>query len=208
MTRISLAILSLGLGLGLVVNTAAVAEPAIGAPAPDFSLPDSDGNTRTLSEFAGRTVILEWTNYDCPFVRKHYDSGNMQQQQTQAVADGAVWLVVNSSSPGKQGHVDAEGARADIAKDGFASSAYLLDPEGTVGMAYGAMTTPHMYIIDGDGILQYKGGIDSIRSADQADIAKAKQYVPAALAELAAGQPVSDSNTRPYGCSVKYPGVD
>ena len=132
----------------------------------------------------------------------------MQSQQKQAVADGAAWLVINSSAPGKQGHVDAEGARADMARDGFASTAYLLDPDGTVGMAYGARTTPHMYIIDGDGILRYKGGIDSIRSADQADIARATQYVPAALAEMAAGQPVSESSTRPYGCSVKYPDVD
>lgn len=208
MTRITLATLSLGLALGLGMNTTVLAEAAIGAPAPAFTLPDSDGNQRSLSEFAGRTVILEWTNYDCPFVRKHYDSGNMQQQQKQAVQDGAAWLVINSSSPGKQGHVDGQGAREDMARDGFASTAYLLDPEGTVGMAYGAMTTPHMYIIDGDGILRYKGGIDSIRSADQADIAQAKQYVPAALAEMAAGEPVSDSNTRPYGCSVKYPGVD
>ncbi len=208
MNRIPLAFLSLGLGLGMALTTAAVAEPVIGAPAPFFSLPDTEGNTRTLAEFAGRTVVLEWTNYDCPFVRKHYDSGNMQRQQTQAVADGAAWLVINSSAPGKQGHVDAEGARADMAKDGFASTAYLLDPDGTAGMAYGAKTTPHMYIIDGDGILRYKGGIDAIRSADQADIAQAKQYVPAALAEMAAGQPVTDSNTRPYGCSVKYPGVD
>ena len=208
MNRIPLAFLSLGLGLGMALTTAAVAEPVIGAPAPFFSLPDTEGNTRTLAEFAGRTLVLEWTNYDCPFVRKHYDSGNMQRQQTQAVADGAAWLVINSSAPGKQGHVDAEGARADMAKDGFASTAYLLDPDGTAGMAYGAKTTPHMYIIDGDGILRYKGGIDAIRSADQADIAQAKQYVPAALAEMAAGQPVTDSNTRPYGCSVKYPGVD
>lgn len=206
MHRTCLAILSLGLGLAL--STPAHAEPVIGAPAPFFSLPDTDGKQRTLAEFAGRTVILEWTNYDCPFVRKHYDSGNMQSQQKQAVADGAAWLVINSSAPGKQGHVDAEGARADMARDGFASTAYLLDPDGTIGMAYGARTTPHMYIIDGDGILRYKGGIDSIRSADQADIARATQYVPAALAEMAAGQPVSESSTRPYGCSVKYPDVD
>jgi len=179
---------------------------AVGAPAPAFTLTDSDGNSRSLAEFKGKTVVLEWTNAECPFVKKHYGAKNMQSQQGKATADGVVWLTINSSAPGLQGHVDGAKANAIRKEVGAQQSAYLLDPTGTVGRAYGAKTTPHMYIIDGAGVLRYNGGIDSIPSADQADIAKATQYVPQALAELAAGKPVSVSTSKPYGCSVKYKG--
>ncbi len=182
----------------------ASAAAKVGQPAPAFKLVDSSGQTRSLADFAGKTVVLEWTNHECPFVKKHYGAGNMQAQQRDATADGVVWLTVNSSSPGKQGHLDGPDAEQVRAQARAVQTAYLLDPEGTTGRVYGAKTTPHMYIIDPDGVLRYAGGIDSIPSKDTADIAKATQYVPQALAELAAGNPVSVPVTRPYGCSVKY----
>jgi hypothetical protein len=175
----------------------------VGQPAPAFALVDSTGQKRSLADFAGKTIVLEWTNHECPFVKKHY-GGNMQAQQRDATANGVVWLSLNSSAPGKQGHVDGAAAERVRAKASAAQTAYLLDPDGTTGRAYGAMTTPHMYVIDPTGVLRYAGGIDSIPSADTADIAKATQYVPQALAELAAGKPVSVATTRPYGCAVKY----
>ena len=177
---------------------------AIGQPAPAFTLVDSAGQSRSLADFAGKTVVLEWTNAECPFVKKHYGSENMQAQQRDATADGVVWLTVNSSGPGQQGHVDGAGAEKVRAGARAAQTAYLLDPQGSTGRAYGAKTTPNMYVIDAQGVLRYSGAIDSIPSADTGDIPKATQYVPQALAELAAGKPVSVAVTRPYGCSVKY----
>ena len=202
---LALAAAMLGCGAGVDMDAIAAAATAkVGEPAPAIELVDSTGKTRSLSEFAGQTVVLEWTNHECPFVGKHYGAGNMQAQQRDATSEGVVWLTVNSSAPGKQGHVDgaeAEGIRREAKA---VQTAYLLDPEGTAGRAYGAKTTPHMYVIDPDGVLRYAGAIDSIPSADTGDIAGATQYVPQALAELAAGQPVSVTVTRPYGCSVKY----
>lgn len=194
---------------GAATATAAATTPAasaatVGQPAPAFQLVDSTGKTHSLADYKGKTVVLEWTNHECPFVKKHYGSGNMQAQQKQATADGVVWLTVNSSAPGKQGNVDGAAAEK-VRKDARAvQTAYLLDPTGATGRAYGAKTTPHMYIIDPQGVLRYAGGIDSIQSADASDIKKATQYVPQALAELSAGKPVSVAVTRPYGCSVKY----
>jgi peroxiredoxin len=190
--------------LALATPAALASDAKIGAPAPAFTLVDTQGETRTLAEFAGKTVVLEWTNHECPFVVKHYKGENMPRQQAGATGDGVVWLVVNSSASGQQGHVTAEQAEA-IQTDWNASHThYLFDTDGTVGRSYGAKTTPHMYIIDGDGVLRYNGAIDSIPSANIADIAKAEQYVEIALAELAAGQPVTRALTQPYGCSVKY----
>jgi len=192
-------------GAAALLGTTPEAEAAaVGQPAPHFALVDSTGQTRSLADFAGKTVVLEWTNHECPFVRKHYGSDNMQSQQRDAVADGVVWLSINSSAPGKQGHVDGAGAERIRADAKAAQTAYLLDPDGIAGRAYGAKTTPHMYVIDADGMLRYAGAIDSIASSDTADIAKATQYVPQALTELASGQPISAAVTRPYGCSVKY----
>lgn len=194
---------SLVLALGLLV-TGSLQAAQVGAAAPAFSLTDVDGKTHQLADYKGKTVVLEWTNAECPFVKKHYGAGNMQKQQRAATANGVVWLTVNSSAPGKQGHVDAAAAKTIIAEQGGAPSAYLLDAAGEVGRAYGAKTTPHMYVIDPNGRLRYNGAIDSIPSADQADIAEATQYVEQALADLAVGREVTTTTTQPYGCSVKY----
>ena len=181
-----------------------LAKVVVGQPAPAFSLTDSNGKTRTLDEFKGKTVVLEWTNAECPFVGKHYDSGNMQAQQREATKAGVVWLSINSGAPGKQGEIEGGDANELMQINKSAQTAYLLDPEGETGRAYGASVTPHMYVIDGQGIVRYMGGIDSILSADPTDIPKATQYVRQALAELAGGKPVSVPVSPPYGCSVKY----
>ena len=157
-----------------------------------------------LSDFHGKTVVLEWTNDGCPYVKKHYGSGNMQSLQKDAAAKGIVWLTVISSAPGKQGYVDGAGANGLTASRGAAPAAVLLDPEGAVGHLYDARTTPHMFIVDKDGTLVYMGGIDDKPATEAADIPGAKNYVRAALDEIAAGKPVAEAVTRPYGCSVKY----
>ncbi|MFG6443383.1 redoxin domain-containing protein [Roseateles sp. LKC17W] len=176
----------------------------VDAPAPAFTATTADGKTVNLADFKGKTVVLEWTNHDCPFVKKHYGSGNMQSQQKDAAAQGVVWLQVISSAPGQQGHVDGAAAKKLNTDRGAAPAATLLDPKGELGKLYGAQTTPHMYVIKGDGTLAYKGGIDSIASAKADDIAKAEPYVKLALADVAAGKKVEKASTRPYGCSVKY----
>lgn len=184
--------------------TSAGAALQVGEPAPDFTGTDTRGTSHTLSDFRGKTVVLEWTNHDCPYVRKHYNSGNMQQQQRDATGQGAVWLSIISSAPGKQGHVTPAQADALTAERNAAPSAVILDESGDIGRLYGAKTTPHMYIIDAEGSLVYMGGIDNIPSSNPEDIEKAVQYVPAALAQMAQGQAIASSVTRPYGCSVKY----
>ncbi len=176
----------------------------VDAPAPAFTATTADGKTVNLADFKGKTVVLEWTNHDCPFVKKHYGSGNMQAQQKDAAAQGVVWLQVISSAPGQQGHVDGATAKKLNADRGATPAATLLDPKGELGKLYGAQTTPHMYVIKGDGTLAYKGGIDSIGSAKVDDIAKAEPYVKDALAAVASGKKVEKASTRPYGCSVKY----
>jgi peroxiredoxin len=192
----------LSITLGLL--SSATMAMTVGEPAPGFTLTDSNGKSHSLADFKGKTVVLEWTNAECPFVKKHYGAKNMQAQQGQATGADVVWLTVNSGAPGKQGQVDGAGANALMAQQGFQSTAYLLDASGDTGRAYGAKTTPHMYVIDGEGVLRYNGAIDSIPSADPADIPQADQYVTLALADMAAGKPVSVSSSRPYGCSVKY----
>ena len=184
--------------------TTAGAALEIGEPAPGFTGIDTSGKSHALSDFRGKPVVLEWTNHDCPYVRKHYSSGNMQRQQQTATGQGVVWLSIISSAPGKQGHVTPAQADALTAERNAAPSAVILDEKGEIGRLYEAKTTPHMYIIDADGKLAYMGGIDSIASANPADIGKATQYVPAALAQVMNGEPVASSVTRPYGCSVKY----
>ena len=190
----------------VVLSAAGTAQAAadVGAAAPDFSLPDSNGASRSLSDFEGRYVVLEWTNDGCPFVRKHYGSGNMQSLQKEYTAKDVAWLSIISSAPGEQGHVSGAEANALTAERDAAPTAVLLDPSGDVGREYGAKTTPHMYIIDPKGTLIYAGGIDSIPSANPQDIEKATPYVKLALDEAMAGKPVSQAQTRPYGCSVKY----
>jgi peroxiredoxin len=187
-----------------VLAAPASAAPVVGKPAPNFKLRDVDGRVVTLSDYKGKTVILEWNNPECPFVRKHYDSGNMQKTQAVAAANGAVWLSINSSAPGKQGHMSAAQAKAVVAKEKARASAYLLDPRGAVGKGYGAKTTPHLYVINPAGTLVYAGGIDDKPTKDKDDIAGARNHVLAALAELKAGKAVSVATSRPYGCAVKY----
>ena len=191
--------------LAAVATTRAEA-PTVGSAAPDFALTDSSGKTHKLSEYKGKYVVLEWTNPGCPFVRKHYDAGNMQKLQAEYVKKGVVWLAVDSSAPGKEGYLEGESAKK--AKDGdyAAASALLLDPDGKTGHLYGATNTPHMYIVDPEGKLVYSGAIDSVASADKSDIAKATNYVRAALDEALTGKPITKTSSKAYGCSVKYKG--
>lgn len=176
----------------------------IGKAAPDFTLPDSHGENHSLSDYKGKIVVLEWLNHGCPFVRKHYDSGNMQALQKEYAEKGVIWFSIISSAPGKQGYLTPEQANETIKEKNAAPAALLLDPEGSVGKLYGAKTTPHMFIISKEGELVYNGGIDDIRSTDVEDIAKAKNYVKIALDELLAGKEVTVKTSQPYGCSVKY----
>lgn len=196
-------VLAAGAGVA-IFNQNAEAAVETGAQAPAFSVRDASGATRTLAEFAGRTVVLEWTNHGCPYVRKHYDSGNMQTLQQEATADGVVWLQVISSAPGEQGYLDGAGALARVNTDAAYPSATLLDPTGEMGHAYGARNTPHMFIINGEGRLVYQGAIDNRPSARPSTLEGANNYVRAALADLAAGRAVATPETTPYGCSVKY----
>jgi len=191
--------------LALALAGPVAAAPEIGQPAPDFSVVDTQGQVHSLSDFAGQTLILEWTNHDCPFVVKHYRPGNMQMQQRVAREEhDAVWLTIISSREGEQGHVSAEEADELTASRNAFPTAVLLDEDGTMGRAFDARVTPHMYIIDADGILVYMGGIDSNPSANSDDIPGATQYVMVALEEMAAGVPISNPVTRPYGCTIKY----
>jgi len=183
---------------------AAQAAPAVGQNAPDFSLKDAGGRTVRLSDFRGRHVVLEWTNPGCPYVRKHYDSGNMPATQKDAVDKGVVWLSINSTEKASYEYMEPAKVVAWQAERRARPSALLLDEEGSAGKAYGARTTPHMYIVDPQGRLIYAGGIDSIPSSDPADIKKAVNYVRQGLDEALAGKPLSAATTRPYGCSIKY----
>jgi len=176
----------------------------VGQPAPGFSLPDTHGVTQNLSDYRGKIVVLEWMNHECPYVRKHYESGNMQALQKEATAQDVVWLSIVSSAPGEQGHVSAAEANEIIAQTGAVATARLLDPEGATGRLYGAKTTPHMFIVDQGGVLVYAGAIDDSPSSNPKTIHNATNYVQVALADLAAGKPVAQAVTRPYGCSVKY----
>lgn len=190
----------------VVAVTKVYAEPVVNQPAPLFSAATADGTTLNLADLRGKTVILEWTNHECPFVKKHYESGNIQSLQKQAAEQGIVWLQVISSAPGKQGHVDAETAKKLNAERGATPANTVFDPEGSIGKLYAATNTPQLFIINPEGILLYKGGIDSIPSADKADIAKAENYISVALKELAAGKSITKASTKPYGCTVKYAG--
>lgn len=176
----------------------------VGKPAPDFTGIDSNGKQYSLSQFKGKTVVLEWTNHDCPYVKKHYNSGNMQKLQKDATANDIVWLSIISSRPGKQGHVSGKQANQLTQSRNASPTAVILDESSEIGLLYGAKTTPHMYIIDKTGQLVYMGGIDDNPSSNQGDIPTSKNYVTAALDAMAAGKSIENSITRPYGCSVKY----
>ncbi len=175
-----------------------------GADAPDFTLTDINGKTHALSDYRGKTVVLEWMNQGCPFVVKHYDSGNMPALQKEALADGVVWLVINSGRKGAQGDLEPNEVLEWQEDKGAEFTAYFRDQSGDVGRLYNAKTTPHMYVINPEGVLVYQGAIDSIRSAKISDIEKAENYVRSALQDLSSGQEVRTGISQPYGCSVKY----
>ena len=207
MSNLVVARRSLLLGSAAVALMPAVAfadGPDVGKPAPPFTAVDSNGKTWSLADLKGKVVVIETTNDGCPYVRKHYNAKNMQDQQREAAAKGVVWLTVASSATGEEGFVTAAQANELTQQRNAAPAAFLLDPKSRIARAYGATVTPHMYIVDASGVLVYKGGIDSIPSSSQSDIPKAKQYVRVALDEVLAGKPVSDASTRPYGCSLKY----
>jgi peroxiredoxin len=189
---------------GALVASHAAAQATIGGPAPAFTAVDSNGKTHRLADFRGKTVVLEWTNHQCPFVVKHYETGNMQRLQREATRDGVVWLSIISSAPGQQGHVSAADANRLTRERNAAPTAKLLDPTGAVGRAYGARTTPHMYVINAQGQLVYAGAIDNNPGRGADTVSGATNYVSQALAEVKAGKPVSRPVTQAYGCSVKY----
>jgi hypothetical protein len=202
--RAASAVLAAGIVAIAGCGAALADEPQVGLPAPGFKATDSQGHTHRLEDFRGKTVVLEWTNADCPYTRKHYTSGNMQGLQELAHERGVVWLSVISSAPGKQGYVDGAGADALTNSRHAVPTAVLLDPSGDLGRLYHAKTTPHMFVISPAGDLKYMGGIDSIATADIEDIKNAEPYLKEAMLAVADGQPVAHPVTRPYGCSVKY----
>jgi peroxiredoxin len=178
--------------------------PAVGSAAPDFSVTDSKGKTQSVSQYKGKTVVLEWFNPECPFVKKHYGGSNMQKLQDEFTGKGVVWLTIDSSATGKEGHLTAEQAEKQITEWKMKSTALVLDPDGKAGKAYGAKNTPHMFIISPEGKVIYAGAIDSKASPNPEDVASSTNYVKVALDESMAGKPVSNPTTKPYGCSVKY----
>lgn len=197
----------LGFGAGLLacllMPVNATAEAVVGKAAPAFSVADADGKTHSLSDYQGQWLVLEWFNKDCPYVKKHYGSNNMQSLQAK-YADKVQWLTLVSSAEGKQGYLTPEAAKAVQADHKLAAAALLLDTDGSVGKAYGAKTTPHLFIINPAGEVVYAGAIDDNDSANPAVIPTSKNYVAAALDEALAGKPVTTSSSRPYGCGVKY----
>jgi peroxiredoxin len=190
----------------LALLASAHAAPAVGQAAPEIVLKDASGQTVKLSDYRGKFVVLEWTNPGCPFVRKHYNSGNMASTQQDAAGKGVVWLSVNSTERDSGDYLEPAKLVAWQKERKLQATATLMDEEGVAGHAYGARTTPHMYIVDPQGKLVYAGGIDSIASSSPADIPRAVNYVKTGLAEATAGKPITNAATRPYGCSIKYKG--
>lgn len=188
----------------LMIASAASALPTVGAPAPQFGATTTNGRAISLSDYAGKLVVLEWTNKDCPFVHKHYSSGNMQSTQAAIAKEGGVWLQIISSAPGREGFVGADEANALVKSEGAIVSAVILDPSGKIGRLYGASATPHMFVIDAKQTLRYMGAIDNRPSANPASLSGATNYVLAAAAAIGAGGEVQVKETAAYGCSVKY----
>jgi peroxiredoxin len=191
-------------GGALAIPRVAVASAKVSAPAPSFTLASSAGGSVALGDQRGKLVILEWTNHDCPYVRKHYDTGNMQALQKEATEQGIAWLTIISSAPGTQGHVSASEANELTSSRRAVPTAVLFDPTGTIGKTYGATNTPHMYVIDKTGVLVYMGAIDDQPSTRKSSVQGANNYVRAALQAVAGGQPVKTPFTRAYGCTIKY----
>ena len=208
MKRTMSAILSATLALTVLCSVsylhAQSGAPEIGQPAPEFTLTDTDGSEHSLADYKGEWVVLEWLNYGCPYVRKHYDSGNMQSLQRKYGELGVKWFAIVSSAPGKQGYYPPDEMNARSAEIGNNALAVLLDPEGTVGRMYDAKTTPHMFVINPEGVLLYNGAIDDQPSSRASSLEGAHNYVAAALDEAMSGQEVSIATSQPYGCSVKY----
>ena len=202
MRKISYTALAVALAAALPLT--AIAAPTVGQPAPTFSGTDMHGKKVSLADLKGKYVVLEWHNQGCPFVVKHYESGNMQKLQKELTGQGAAWITVISSAPGKQGHVTAAEEEAYLKAQNATPTDVVFDEDGKIGQAYGAKTTPHMFVIDDKGTLVYAGAIDDKASTDKADVAGATNYVQAAYTEAKAGQPVKTPSTAPYGCSVKY----
>jgi peroxiredoxin len=197
---------SLTLALLSLATTAlyAAASPAVGSAAPDFTLTDANGKTHSLSQEKGKYVVLEWFNPECPFVKKHYGSGNMQKLQAEYTGKGVVWFSIDSNAPGYEGNMTPEQAQKVMQKWKTKQTALLLDPDGKVGRSYSAHNTPHMFVVNPEGKIIYEGAIDSKATPNPDDIASSTNYVKVALDESMNGKPVSNANTRPYGCSVKY----
>lgn len=197
--------LILSLAVTGVLATSAFAEaPELEKSVPDFTLKDTNGKIHKLADFKGKKVVLEWVNFECPFVRKHYDSGNMQKLQETETSKGVVWLAVVSSAKGKQGYYPPKEMNARLKKEKFKGTALVYDTDGKIGKAYGAKTTPNLFIIDGAGLLKYKGAIDDKDSTDVADVPTSKNYVTSAMADIEAKRMIGDSQTKPYGCGIKY----
>jgi len=191
-------------GLATAASSPACANVQAGRPAPEFAATDSRGAQHSLSANRGKIVVLEWTNHECPYTVKHYATGNMQALQRAVTEAGGIWLTVVSSRPGTQGHVNGLEADRLTEERNARPTAVLLDPKGDLGRLYGARTTPHMYVIDRDGMLAYMGAIDDQPSANRSTVKGARNYVREALDALAAGRPIALASTRPYGCTVKY----
>ncbi|MEL7487943.1 MAG: redoxin family protein [Pseudomonadota bacterium] len=201
MNRLALTTAAVSLGM---LTTAAFAAPVVDQEAPGFTGATSAGGAVSLDQFEGQTVVLEWTNHDCPFVKRHYEAGTMQATQAAAKDMGAVWISVISSAPGKQGHVSPDVANALTSSRAAAPDYVVIDESGDVGRAFAAKTTPHMFVIDGDGVLRYDGAIDDKPTANAEKADGAVNYVMAALTDLSGGGDVAEKRTKPYGCSVKY----
>ncbi|NWG14110.1 MAG: thioredoxin family protein [Acidobacteria bacterium] len=201
MTRIGL---SLATGVATVLFSGVAFAVKVGEQAPSFAAKDSKGKEHKLSDYSGKYIVLEWHNQGCPFVQKHYDTGNMQKLQREWTSKGVIWLTVISSAPGKQGYVTGPQADAYVNEKKAAPSAVLLDPSGTMGRAYSAKTSPHMIVVDPKGVVIYNGAIDDRPTAEKGDVSGARNYVAAALTEAMAGKAVTTPTTVPYGCSVKY----
>ena len=200
MNRITMVLCLLLLGVSVEARAAAI----VGKAAPALELRDVDGKSVRLDASKGKYVVLEWVNFQCPFVRKHYGSGNMQSLQKKYTEKGVTWLTICSSAPGKQGYVEGAEAKRWLAEKNAAPTRFLLDPKGKAGKAYGAKTTPHIFVIDPKGTVIYNGAIDDKPSTDQADVETARNYLAAALDESMSGKRVEIAATQPYGCSVKY----
>ena len=192
--------------LASLVTTTLLAldSPPVGSAAPDFSLTDAKGKTHSLSQYKGKYIVLEWFNPECPFVKKHYGSGNMQKLQEEYTGKGVVWLTIDSNAPGSEGNMTPEQAEKVTTAWKTHQTALLLDPEGKAGRAYGAKNTPNMVVISPEGKIAYEGAIDSKATPNQADIPSSTNYVKVALDESLAGKAVTTANTRPYGCGIKY----